>query len=211
MIEAEQGYEEIMAGYKAANLGLTVALASLEVYGALGLVKTDALTRALVDQVLVDHGFPAFGNRLGVSDRGLLAQYLGYVMVDLLTSWGMAEGPLTAVGVLADGTEVVLEEVGFDGDYVQVMIRQGDDVVVAPVTLAEFMNGSDVTDWLMLTRVQVVTSFRGYFAKEGKPDGRVVLNRMGDLRSPVSGLPKPFAYLSLLVGVGLFAGFCLGR
>lgn len=167
MIEAEQGYEEIMAGYKSANLGLTVALASLEVYGALGLVKTDALTRALVDQVLVDHGFPAFGNRLGVSDRGLLAQYLGYVMVDLLTSWGIIEGPLMAVGILPDGVEVILEEVGFDGDYVQVMIRQGQDVVVAPVTLSEFMNGSDVTDWLMLTRVQVVTSFRDYFAKEG--------------------------------------------
>ena len=72
-----------------------------------------------------------------------------------------------AVGILPDGTEVVLEEVGFDGDYVQVMIRQGNDVVVAPVTLADFMNGSDVTDWLMFTRVQVVTSFRGYFAKEG--------------------------------------------
>ena len=92
MIVTEQNYEEILAGYKAAQMGLTIALASLEVYGALGLVKTDALTRALVDQVLVDHGFPAFGNRLGVSDRGLLAQYLGYVMVDLLTSWGMADG-----------------------------------------------------------------------------------------------------------------------
>ena len=88
-------------------------------------------------------------------------------MVDVLTSWGMIEGPLTAVGILPDGTEVVLEEVGFDGDYVQVMIRQGQDVVVAPVTLSDFMNGSDVTDWLMLTRVQVVTSFRDYFAKEG--------------------------------------------
>ena len=64
---------------------------------------------------------------------------------------------------------MVLEEVGSDGDYVQVMIRQGQDVVVAPVTLSEFMNGSDVTDWLMFTRVQVVTSFRGYFAKEGNP------------------------------------------
>lgn len=163
----EQDYEEILAGYKAAQMGLTIALASLEVYDALGMVKEDALTRTLVDQVLVDHGFPAFGDRLGVSDRGLLAQYLGYVMVDLLVSWRMAEGPLTAVGILPDGTEVVLEEVGFDGDYVQVMVRQGDDVVVAPVTLSDFMNGLDVTDWLMLTRVQVVTSFRDYFAKEG--------------------------------------------
>ena len=168
MIVAEQDYEEILEGHKAANLGLTVALASLEVYGALGLVKTDALTRTLVDQVLVDHGFPAFGNRMHVSDRGLLAQYLGYVMVDVLTSWSIVEGPLTVVGILPDGTEVVLGEVGFDGDYVQVMVRQGDDVVVAPVTLSEFMNGSDVTDWLMFTRVQVVTSFRGYFAKCGR-------------------------------------------
>ena len=61
----------------------------------------------------------------------------------------------------------VLEEVGFDGDYVQVMIRRGEEVFVTPVTLSEFMNGQDVTDWLMLTRVQVVTSFRDYFAKEG--------------------------------------------
>lgn len=167
MIVAEQDYEEILVGYKVANFGLTIALASLEVYDTLGLVKADALTRALVDQVLVDHGFPAFGDRLGVSDRGLLAQYLGYVMVDILTSWKMAEGPLIAVGVLADGTEVVLDEAGFGGDYVQVMIRQGQDVVVAPVTLSEFMNGQDVTDWLMFTRVQVVTSFRDYFAKEG--------------------------------------------
>ena len=166
-MEAEQHYEEILVGYKAAQMGLTIALASLEVYDVLGMVKTDTLTRTLVDQVLVDHGFPAFGNRLGVSDRGLLAQYLGYVMVDILTSWKMAEGPLTVVGVLADGTEVVLEETGFDGDYTQVMVRQGGDVVVSPVTLSEFMNGSDVTDWLMLTRVQVVTSFRDYFAKEG--------------------------------------------
>lgn len=167
VMEAEH-YEEILAGYKAAQMGLTIALASLEVYDALGMVKEDALTRTLVDQVLVDHGFPAFGDRLGVSDRGLLAQYLGYVMVDLLTSWRMAEGPLTAVGILPDGTEVVLEEVGFDGDHDAVMIRQGQDVVVAPVRLADFMNGSDVTDWLMFARVQVVTSFRGYFAKEGK-------------------------------------------
>jgi hypothetical protein len=167
MIVAKQDYEEILAGYKSAQMGLTIALASLEVYDALGMVKTDTLTRTLVDQILVDHGLPAFGNRLGVSDRGLLAQYLGYVMVDLLASWGMAEGPLTAVGILPDGTEVVLEEVGFDGDYVQVMICQGGDVVVAPVTLSDFMNGSDVTDWLMFARVQVVTSFRGYFAKEG--------------------------------------------
>lgn len=167
MIVAEHDYEEILAGYKAEDFGLTIALASLEVYGALGLVKTDALTRTLVDQVLVDHGFPAFGNRMHVSDRGLLAQYLGYVMVDLLTSWGMIEGSLTAVGVLRDGTEVVLEEVGFDGDYVQVMVRQGEDVVVAPVLLSDFMTGSDVTDWLMFARVHLVTSFRGYFAKEG--------------------------------------------
>ena len=167
MIVAEQGYEEILAGYKSANFGLTIALASLEVYDALGMVKADALTRTLVDQVLVDHGFPAFGDRLGVSDRGLLAQYLGYVMVDILTSWKMAEGPLTAVGVLADGTEVVLDEAGFGGDYVQVGIRQGEEVFVAPLTLSDFMNGQDVTDWLMLTRVQVVTSFRDYFAKEG--------------------------------------------
>ena len=161
---AEQDYEEILAGYKAANFGLTIALASLEVYGALGLVKTDALTRTLVDQVLVDHGFPAFGNRMHVSDRGLLAQYLGYVMVDLLTSWGMIEGSLTAVGVLRDGTEVVLEEVGFDGDYVQVMVRQGEDMMeVGP--LSELMNGSDVTDWLMSTRVRVVAGMRDHFVK----------------------------------------------
>ncbi len=167
MIVAEHDYEEILAGYKAANFGLTIALASLEVYGALGLVKTDALTRTLVDQVLVDHGFPAFGNRLGASDRGLLAQYLGYVMVDLLTSWGMIEGPLTVVGILPDGTEVVLEEVGFDGGYDKVMVRQGNDVVVAPITLTDFMNGSDVTDWLMSTRVRVVAGMRDHFAIEG--------------------------------------------
>lgn len=164
MIEAEQGYEEILAGYKAADFGLTIALASLEVYGALELVKTDALTRTLVDQVLVDHGFPAFGNRMHVSDRGLLAQYLGYVMVDLLTSWGMIEGPLTVVGILRDGTEVVLEEVGFDGDYDKVMVRQGDDMMeVGP--LSELMNGSDVTDWLMSTRVRVVAGMRDHFVK----------------------------------------------
>lgn len=166
MIVAEQDYEEILAGYKAANFGLTIALASLEVYGALGLVKTDALTRTLVDQVLVDHGFPAFGNRMHVSDRGLLAQYLGYVMVDLLTSWGIVEGPLTAVGILRDGTEVVLKEVGFDGDYDKVMVRQGDDMMeVGP--LSELMNGSDVTDWLMFVRVRVVAGMRDHFAKEG--------------------------------------------
>ncbi len=39
---------------------------------------------------------------------------------------------------------------------------------MAPVTLSEFMNGQDVTDWLMSTRVQMVTSFRDYFAKEGR-------------------------------------------
>ena len=164
MIVAEQDYEEILAGYKAADFGLTIALASLEVYGALGLVKTDALTRTLVDQVLVDHGFPAFGNRMHVSDRGLLAQYLGYVMVDLLTSWGMIEGPLTVVGILRDGTEVVLEEVGFDGDYNKVMVRQGDDMMeVGP--LSELMNGADVTDWLMSTRVRVVAGMRDHFVK----------------------------------------------
>lgn len=112
---AEQDYEEILAGYKAANFGVTIALASLEVYEALGLVKTDALTRTLVDQVLVDHGFPAFGNRMHVSDRGLLAQYLGYVMVDLLTSWGMIEGPLTVVGILRDGLKSFWKRSGLTG------------------------------------------------------------------------------------------------
>ena len=132
-------YERNVDTFEAENPNLTLGLRSLGLEGAVGDIQADSLTKALVDQVLVDHGFPPFGDRSKVSAEGLMAKYLGRLMSEVV-SMLLPENKVAVWYRTANGISLHSGRIRLDDMVTQVRVYVGSQLV-ATAKVSEFLMG----------------------------------------------------------------------
>ena len=166
-------YERNVKAFEAENPSLTLALLSLGLEGAVGNMQADALTKALVDQVLVDHDFPPFGDRSKVSAEGFMAKYLGHLMVEAVSTF-LPKDELEIWCHTANGLRFHSGRLRFDDMVTQVRVYTGSQLI-ATAKVSEFLIfRGDMTARLANARWAVSNALRQALLG-GKAEGIVVL------------------------------------
>jgi len=130
-------YERNVKAFEAENPNLTLGLRSLGLEEAVGNMQADALTKALVDQVLVDHGFPPFGDRSKVSTEGLMAKYLDHLMTEVV-SMLLPENKVAVWYRTANGMSLHSGRIRLDDTVTQVRVYAGSRLI-ATAKVSEFL------------------------------------------------------------------------
>ena len=172
-IVEETLYTRNVKTFKAENPSLALALRSLGLEEVVGDPQADSLTKALVDQVLVDHGFPPFGDRSKVSTEGLMAKYLGHLIVEAVSTF-LPEDELEIWYHTANGLRFPEGRLRFDDMATEVRVYAGKKLI-ATAKVNELLNAyGDMTARLAHARWVVPHAIRQALLR-GKTDGIVVL------------------------------------
>lgn len=172
-IVEETLYTRNVKTFKAENPSLALALQSLGLEEVVGDPQADSLTKALVDQVLVDHDFPPFGDRSKVSAEGLMAKYLGHLMVETVSTF-LPEDELEIWCHTANGLRFPEGRLRFDDMVTEVRVYAGEKLI-ATAKVNELLNAyGDMTARLAHARWAVPHAIRQALLR-GKTDGIVVL------------------------------------
>lgn len=152
-------YERNVKAFEAENPNLTLGLRSLGLEEAVGNMQADALTKALVDQVLVDHGFPPFGDRSKVSAEGLMAKYLDHLMTEVV-SMLLPENKVAVWYRTANGMSFHSGRIRLDDMVTQVRVYSDKELMVT-AKVSEFLMGrGDMTARLANARWAVGNAIR---------------------------------------------------
>lgn len=152
-------YERNVKAFEAENPNLTLGLRSLGLEEAVGNLQADSLTKALIDQVLVDHGFPPFGDRSKVSAEGLMAKYLDYLMTEVV-SMLLPEAKVTVWYRTANGMSFHSGRIRLDDTVTQVRVYSDKELMVT-AKVSEFLMGrGDMTARLANARWAVSNAIR---------------------------------------------------
>ena len=172
-IVEETLYTRNVKTFKAENPSLTLALRSLGLEEIVGDPQADSLTKALVDQVLVDHANPPFGDRSKVSTEGLMAKYLGHLMVEAVSTF-LPEDELEIWCHTANGLRFPEGRLRFDDMVTEVRVYAGKKLI-ATAKVNELLNAyGDMTARLAHARWAVPHAIRQALLR-GKTDGIIVL------------------------------------
>ncbi len=172
-IVEETLYTRNVKDFEAENPSLTLGLRSLGLEEAVGSRQADSLTKALVDQVLVDHDFPPFGDRSKVSAEGLMAKYLGRLMTETVSTF-LPEDELEIWCHTANGLRCLEGRLRFDDMVTEVRVYTGNKLIVT-AKVNELLNAyGDMTARLAHARWAVPHAIRQALLR-GKTDGIVVL------------------------------------
>ena len=152
-------YTRNVEAFEAENPNLTLGLRSLGLEEAGGNRQADSLTKALVDQVLVDHDFPPFGDRSKVSAEGLMAKYLGRLMTEVV-SMLLPQDKVTVWYRTANGMSFHSGRIRLDDTVTQVRVHAGSQLI-ATAKVSEFLMGrGDMTSRLANARWAVSNAIR---------------------------------------------------
>lgn len=172
-IAEETLYTRNVKAFKAENPSLTLALRSLGLEEVVGDPQADSLTKALVDQVLVDHDFPPFGDRSKVSTEGLMAKYLSHLMVETVSTF-LPEDELEIWCHTANGLRFPEGRLRFDDMVTEVRVY-ADKKLIVTAKVNELLNAyGDMTARLAHARWAVPHAIRQALLR-GKTNGIVVL------------------------------------
>ena len=152
-------YERNVKAFEAESPSLALGLRSLGLEEAVGNRQADSLTKALVDQVLVDHGFPPFGDRSKVSAEGLMAKYLDHLMTEVV-SMLLPQDKVTVWYRTANGMSFHSGRIRLDDMVTQVRVYAGSRLI-ATAKVSEFLMGrGDMTSRLANARWAVSNAVR---------------------------------------------------
>lgn len=166
-------YTRNVKTFEAENPSLTLALQSLGLEEVVGNPQADSLTKALVDQVLVDHGFPPFGDRSKVNAEGLMANYLGRLMIEAVSTFLPQDG-LTVWYRTANGMSIHSGRSRLDDALTQVVVYEGQKLIATTKVYELLTVRGDMTAKLAHARWAVPHAIRQALLR-GKTDGIVVL------------------------------------